>query len=147
MLSTESTPYCEHPNGRYRIAEGFETSRVLFEIQIYDRYFNINVDSLATSWAGRWILLRNGHWMRALLASCTRRQIKSFRLIDAPDGRYNIKGGCYPDPGELSSAEVQECNLGRLLLAEKSGEWRPFFAFIWCHLVRRLKSSVRLVLR
>jgi hypothetical protein len=145
--SAEGTSCCDHWKNRYKIAEGFKLSRILLEIQIYVRYFNVPIDSLVTSWAGRWILLRNGFWMRALRPSCRRSGVGSFRLVDAPDGGYVIEGSCCPDPGELCDKEMQECAIGQMLLAEKSGDWKPFFAFIWWRFVRCLTSFVRLLLK
>ena len=144
--SAESTSYCGHPRNHFKIAEGFQLSRILLEIKFYDRYFNVTIESLATSWAGRWILLRSGFWMRALKPNFTQSEVKPFRLVNASRGKYVIEGSCCSDLGELSDAEIQECNLGRMLVAEKSGEWKGFFAFVWCRIVRRVKSCVRLVL-
>ena len=72
--------------------------------------------------------------------------VKPFRLIDAPKGQYKIEGSC-PDLGELSNKELQECNLGQMLVADKNGEWRGFFAFIRWRLVRYLRIFVLSVLR
>lgn len=145
-VPAECASRCGHPNGYFKVAEGSKLSRVILEIQLYDRHFYITVDSLATSWAGRWILLRNGFWIRALKATFEQSTVKLFRLIDTPSGLHAIEGGCCPGPGELSDAELRECILGRILVAEKDREWGRFFVFIWWYLVRHLRRFVRLVL-
>lgn len=146
-VPSECTSHCGHPNGYFKVAEGCRLSRIILEIQLYDRYFYIALDSLATSWAGRWILLRNGFWMRALKATFEQSAVKSFRLIHTPSGMHTIEGGCCPGPGELSDAELRECILGRMLVAEKDGEWGRFFVFMWWYLVRHLRSFVRPILK
>lgn len=132
---------------RLQVADGFETSRVLLEICLYDQYFNIDVPSLATSWAGRWILFRSGFWIEALGPRFKRNGVKKFHLMDAPDGMCMLVGSNCPDLVELPITVLEECALGQMLVAEKTGSWGPFFAFIWWHLVRYFTNLVRRVRR
>jgi hypothetical protein len=144
--SADVMSHCEHPSYR-GAAQGFKPSKVLVEIQVFDLFFTIDRDSLGTSWAGRWLLLRSGCWIEALMPCWKRNGIKRFRLVDAPGGVCVVEGNTCPDRVEFTSAEFMECALGQILVAEKTGSWAPFFAFIWWHLVRYLAKLVHCVTR
>ncbi|CZT13940.1 uncharacterized protein RAG0_17550 [Rhynchosporium agropyri] len=127
---------CQH--SVYPMSEGFKIISTkgsdILEIQFYDEVFDVPVDSLGASWAGRSLLFRSGYWIR-LLRTGFKGNAKAFRLIDI-DAGFVIGGGCCSHGTRPTHPQLRECWEGGILLAEYDGEWKPFFE----HMRRQFNS-------
>ncbi|KAG4414246.1 hypothetical protein IFR04_012618 [Cadophora malorum] len=76
-----SSQSCHH--SAYPLVEGFKVISTkgpdILEIQFYDDVFDMPVDALGASWAGRSLLFRSGYWIR-LLRTGFKAHDRAFRL-------------------------------------------------------------------
>jgi hypothetical protein len=132
-ISTEESYHCEHPKILFKEAEGFQITRAkesnILEIQAYRQYFDISVDALGASWAGRGILFHQGYWIQLLRAGFKYNKDRAFRLGTSTRG-YLIRGSCCRHATEIPGLELEGCWIGRLLLAENFEGWRRFVRYM-----------------
>ena len=147
-ISSRDGHRCKHPKYPFKLVEGFRVTSTkdanILEIQFYDQHFDITVDALGGSWAGRSILFRHGHWFQ-LLQNWFSQNNRAFRLCNTHAG-YMVGGSCCGHGTKMSDAQLEECWEGGILLAECHGGWkrfikhvrRQFARFIWKGVCRHL---------
>ncbi|KAH6694389.1 hypothetical protein BKA61DRAFT_624229 [Leptodontidium sp. MPI-SDFR-AT-0119] len=122
-ISSES---CQH--SVYPLIEGFKIISTkgpdILEIQFYDEVFDVPVDSLGASWAGRSLLFRSGYWIR-LLRTGFQGNDRAFRLVNI-DAGFVIGGSCCSHSTRPTDPQLGECWEGGILLAEHDGGWKRF---------------------
>lgn len=133
QISSES---CHH--SVYPLVEGFKVISTkgpdILEIQFYDEVFDMPIDALGASWAGRSLLFRSGYWIR-LLRTCFKGHGRAFRLVDN-DAGFFIGGICCSHGTRPTGPQLGECWEGGILLAEHDGGWKRFREHMWRHLTR-----------
>ncbi|KUJ06226.1 uncharacterized protein LY89DRAFT_678953 [Mollisia scopiformis] len=109
-ITVEKGHVCKHKDQSYGV--GFKVNSVesgVFQIQVYDRSFDIELDALGASWTGRWVLFRHWHWIRLLRAFLAHREVAGFHVEYEGRGWYIIRGSCCFHATKVSRAELEEC--------------------------------------
>jgi hypothetical protein len=101
-------------------------------IQLFDQHLDFKIDALGATWAGYWVLFWNGYWIHL----CTQLLYRTCRTVEN-DGTYFsvekegdefiICGSCSPHKPRFKEAVLEECWIGKLLVAENYGEWMRLF--------------------
>ncbi|PVH68180.1 hypothetical protein DL98DRAFT_599753 [Cadophora sp. DSE1049] len=147
-IASESCQHSDYP----LMVEGFKIISTkgsdILEIRFYDEVFDMPVDALGASWAGRSLLFRSGYWNR-LLRTGFKGNDRAFRLVDI-DAGFIIGGGCCSHSTRPTDPQLGECWEGGILLAEHDGGWKRFFEhmrrqftrFMWTIIGRHVSGLV-----
>jgi hypothetical protein len=129
----------------YRAVQGFKiiSATTILHIQFFDKYLDFKIDALGATWAGCWVLFWRGYWIHLCTQLCTQlyrtcrtwlglkegtveNDGTAFRVEKEGD-EFIIRGSCSPDTSRWKEEVLEECWIGKLLLAESNTDWMRLF--------------------
>lgn len=142
-VTSEKGHVCGHKDQSYWLGFKISSPRSkIFQTQVYDRSFDIELDALGASWAGRWMLFRYWYWIQLLRTCFAHKQGTAFYVEDEGQGWYVIRGSCCFHATKVHRTELEECWVGRLMLAESHEGWRWFVKGTWMSCLHQMRRRI-----